>query len=251
MVADPRQRSPLAVVTGAAGGLGAAVAAHLGAAGFGIAAVDIDESALARTVAALGDDGIRAHPFIADIAAGGGVADLCSRIHAQLGAVSHLMNVAGILHRGGLGDTDEQAWRRTFDVNVSGPYLLTQALADDLREAPYGRVVNCTSISASVGYPFTAYAASKAALSNLTSSLLFAFWGSHVTVNAVAPGAMRTPMLDATLEAKMTAKTPTGEIVSADEVAAVMAFLASREASGVNGVTVTVDGGATAVFSYA
>ncbi|GGG29938.1 dehydrogenase [Rhodococcoides trifolii] len=242
--------SPLALLTGAGGGLGAAIARRLAASGTGVACVDVDGHAVEATVASLSGYGVPCAGFVADISNPNGVDELHRAVGDTLGPVSHVLNVAGILHRGGLGNTDFDMWKRVLDVNVTGPFLLVQAFADQLRAAPYGRVINCASIGGTTGYPFTAYAASKAALSNMTGSLLFDFWGSDVTVNAVAPGAMRTPMLDASAESAMIGKTPSGKIVTADDVAAVFEFLASAASSGINGVTITVDGGATAQFSY-
>lgn len=241
---------PLALITGAGGGLGAAIAQRLARAGLAVACVDVDKVSAENTATALTNQGHTAAAFAADISDPDQVAELRQAVTESMGTVSHVLNVAGILHRGGLSDTDADTWRRVIDVNVTGPFLLIQAFADQLRAAPFGRVINCASIGGGTGYPFTAYAASKAALSNLTSSLLFDFWGTNVTVNAVAPGAMRTPMLDTSAESTMVAKTPSGRIVSADDVAAVFSFLAGEDSSGINGVTLTVDGGATAQFSY-
>ncbi|RZK72853.1 MAG: SDR family oxidoreductase, partial [Rhodococcus sp. (in: high G+C Gram-positive bacteria)] len=161
-----------------------------------------------------------------------------------------LVNIAGILRRTHLADTTADSWRQVMDVNVTAPFLLTQAFADDLKAAEYGRVINCASFAGTRGYEYSAYAASKAALINLTSSLMFDFWGTAVTVNAVAPGAMVTPMLDRPAAERMAAKTPTGRILDPDDVAAVIGFIAGRASRGVNGTTTVIDGGASLLFSY-
>ncbi|GAB89597.1 SDR family NAD(P)-dependent oxidoreductase [Gordonia rhizosphera] len=243
--------SPITLITGAAGGLGQAVVARFADIGHTIVAVDLNSDALAACADRhrAGPGGIHVMP--ADLTDPGAIVDLGDRVHREVGAVDNLLNIAGYLHRGAMADTDVDTWGRTLDVNVTAPFLLTKAFRDDLRTTPRGRIVNCSSISATVGYPLPAYAASKAALSSLTRSLLFDFWGTNTTVNAVAPGAMRTPMVDIANEDKMVAKTPAGRIVTPEDVAATIAFLASDDARGINGTTVTIDGGATAIFSYA
>lgn len=243
--------SPVAVVTGAGGGLGAVTAKTLGTdLGLAVACVDIDEAGATRTAEELRSAGIEAAAFAVDITSESAAASLVEAVHAELGSVSHLINIAGILRRTHLADTDAASWRQVMDVNVTAPFLLTQAFADDLRNAEYGRVVNCASFAGTRGYEYPAYAASKAALINLTSSLLFDFWDTAVTVNAVAPGAMDTPMLDRAAADRMAAKTPTGRILDPEDVAAVIGFLAGPASRGVNGTTTVIDGGASLLFSY-
>lgn len=242
--------SPVAVVTGAGGGLGAITASILGTLGLTVACVDIDEVAALRTADALSRDGVASAAYGVDITSESAAGTLVEQVHADLGSVSHLVNIAGILRRTHLADTDAKSWRQVMDVNVTAPFLLTQAFAGDLRNAEYGRVINCASFAGTRGYEYPAYAASKAALINLTSSLMFDFWGTAVTVNAVAPGAMDTPMLDRAAAERMAAKTPTGRILDPEDVAAVIGFLAGRSSLGVNGTTTVIDGGASLLFSY-
>ncbi|BAH51367.1 SDR family NAD(P)-dependent oxidoreductase [Rhodococcus opacus] len=241
---------PVAVVTGAGGGLGTVTATVLGELGLAVACVDIDEAAAKRTATELGNNGVTSAAYGVDITSESAAGSLVDAVHADLGPVSHLVNIAGILRRTHLADTTADSWRQVMDVNVTAPFLLTQAFADDLKAAEYGRVINCASFAGTRGYEYPAYAASKAALINLTSSLMFDFWGTAVTVNAVAPGAMVTPMLDRPAAERMAAKTPTGRILDPDDVAAVIGFLAGRASRGVNGTTTVIDGGASLLFSY-
>ncbi|MDF3306448.1 SDR family NAD(P)-dependent oxidoreductase [Rhodococcus sp. T2V] len=245
-----RHTAPVAVVTGAGGGLGAITAALLGELGLKVACVDIDEVAAKRTATELNDSGVTSTAYGVDVTSESAAGALVDAVHADLGQVSHLVNIAGILRRTHLADTTADSWRQVLDVNVTAPFLLTQAFAGDLRAAEYGRVINCASFAGTRGYEYPAYAASKAALINLTSSLMFDFWGTAVTVNAVAPGAMDTPMLDRPAAQRMAAKTPTGRILDPDDVAAVIAFFAGRSSRGVNGTTTVIDGGASLLFSY-
>ncbi|GAF47685.1 MULTISPECIES: SDR family NAD(P)-dependent oxidoreductase [Rhodococcus] len=241
---------PVAVVTGAGGGLGAVTATVLGELGLAVACVDIDEVAAKRTATELGNNGVTSTAYGVDVTSESAASSLVDTVHADLGHVSHLVNIAGILRRTHLADTTAGSWRQVMDVNVTAPFLLTQAFAVDLKAAEYGRVINCASFAGTRGYEYPAYAASKAALINLTSSLMFDFWGTAVTVNAVAPGAMVTPMLDRPAAERMAAKTPTGRILDPDDVAAVIGFLAGRTSRGVNGTTTVIDGGASLLFSY-
>ncbi|HEY5854225.1 MAG TPA: SDR family oxidoreductase [Aldersonia sp.] len=250
MSTDTGTTTPVAVVTGAGGGLGAVCARALAGTGLSVACVDIDETAATRTATEITATGVPAAAYAADITAESSVRALVDSIHADLGRVSHLVNTAGILHRTGLADTSAASWRQVLDVNVTAPFLLTQAFADDLRASRDARIINCASFAGTRGYEYPAYAASKAALINLTSSLMFDFWGTSVTVNAVAPGAMRTPMLDHAAAERMAAKTPTGRILDAEDVAAVVTFLAGPASRGVNGTTTVIDGGASLLFSY-
>ncbi|MFC9765192.1 SDR family NAD(P)-dependent oxidoreductase [Rhodococcus jostii] len=246
----PPVGQPVAVVTGAGGGLGAVTATVLGELGLAVACVDIDEVAAKRTATELGNNGVTSTAYGVDITSESAASSLVDAVHADLGHVSHLVNIAGILRRTHLADTTADSWRQVMDVNVTAPFLLTQAFAVDLKAAEYGRVINCASFAGTRGYEYPAYAASKAELINLTSSLMFDFWGTAVTVNAVAPGAMVTPMLDRPAAERMAAKTPTGRILDPDDVAAVIGFLAGRTSRGVNGTTTVIDGGASLLFSY-
>jgi 2-hydroxycyclohexanecarboxyl-CoA dehydrogenase len=240
----------VAVVTGAARGLGSKVALRLAEAGQRVACVDVDQGAADRTAALINELGYRACGYGVDVTSAAAVTQLRDAIAEHLGPVRSVLNIAGVIHRGSVTKTDEATWRHVIDVNLTGPFLIINAFAEDLRRAEHGRIINCSSISAGTGYPFAAYAASKAGLSSLTRSALFDFWGTQVTVNAVCPGAMDTPMLDRDAAPRMSARTPNGRLTTDDDVAAVFGFLNSTAAQAVNGVTLTVDGGATAVFSY-
>jgi 2-hydroxycyclohexanecarboxyl-CoA dehydrogenase len=240
----------VAVITGAGGGLGTATARALSAAGYAIACVDVNAVAAQAIADELVGSGGSAVAVGADLCSDDAIAALPATVHDALGPVSHLVNLAGMLNRTGLADTDASSWRQTMDLNVTAPFFLTKAFAADLRSAPYGRVINCASFAGTRGYEFTGYAASKAALINLTSSLMFDFWGTAVTINAVAPGAMNTPMLNRAAAELMAERTPTGRILDPEDVASVIAFLASPASKGLNGTTTVIDGGASLLFTY-
>lgn len=240
----------VAVVTGAAGGLGRAVAERLAAGGAAVACADVSPQAAEVTAASINAAGGRAVALPVDVSSEDSLARLREQVHAALGPADMLVNVAGILVRQQLDAADAASFRRVLDVNLVGTYLAVRAFAADMVSRGWGRVVNIGSIAAVTGYPYPAYAASKAGVVNLTRSLLIDFWGTGVTVNAVCPGAMDTPMMDHAARAAMERRTPAGRVVSPAEVAAVVDFLTSAEAGCVNGASIVVDGGATSVFRY-
>jgi NAD(P)-dependent dehydrogenase (short-subunit alcohol dehydrogenase family) len=172
-------------------------------------------------------------------------------VHDELGPVDMAFNIAGILESKGLRGTDAATFRRILDVNVIGTHNVTRAFGPDMTGRGWGRVVNVGSIASVTGFPTLAYAASKAAVVGLTRSLLHAFWGTGVTVNAACPGAMDTPMMNRDLIDAAVRKTPAARIVPPEEVAAVFEFFASEQSASINGQILVIDGGATSVFDYA
>ncbi len=237
-----------ALVTGAAGGLGREVVSRFLDRGAEVVAVDVSIDALDAAAEAWGAE--RVHLRACDLSDEAACRALTDEVLSSIGPIDVLANIAGILQRSGLVDTTAGDFRRILEINLVAPFELSQAFVPHMVKRGWGRVLNCTSIGGRSGYPFTAYSASKAALINLTKSLLHDTWGSGVTVNSVSPGAMVTPMLNHSARAQMTEKTPSGSIASAQDVAAAFDFLASPDAQGINGVDLVVDGGATAVFAY-
>jgi 3-oxoacyl-[acyl-carrier protein] reductase len=161
-----------------------------------------------------------------------------------------IFNVAGVLDRRGLSMSVDD-FRALIDVNLVGTYAVTRCFAADLVDLGWGRIVNVASIAAVSGYPALAYAASKAGIVSLTRSLLHDLWGTGVTVNAICPGAMVTPMMDPTILEQVLSRTPAGGPVAPEVVAAAFEFFASDTSGSVNGQVLVIDGGATSVFSYA
>jgi NAD(P)-dependent dehydrogenase (short-subunit alcohol dehydrogenase family) len=240
----------VAVVTGAAGGLGRAVAGRLAIGGAAVACADVSQQAAEATAASIMAAGGSAVGLHVDISSETSLTQLRAQVHEALGPADMLMNIAGILLREQLDTAGADSFRRVVDVNLVGTYLATRTFAADMVDRDWGRVVNIASIAGMTGYPYPAYAASKAGIVNLTRSLLIDFWGTGVTVNAVCPGAMDTPMMDHTARLAMERKTPAGRVVPPAEVAALVDFLASTEAGCVNGASIVVDGGATSVVRY-
>jgi NAD(P)-dependent dehydrogenase (short-subunit alcohol dehydrogenase family) len=246
----PGHSGRVAVVTGAGGGLGRVTALRLSAGGARVACSDVDENAVAETVSLVEKAGGEATATRVDITLPDDVQRWRESVVATLGAPSLVLNVAGALDRRMMADLEFPAFMRSLEINAGGPYLVTRTFSDDLRAHGAGRVVNVASIAGFTGYPYPGYAASKAAVLNLTRTLLLDFWGSGVTVNAVCPGAMDTPMIKRDAIPAMEAKTPLGRVATAEDVAGVIEFLCSDAAACVNGASIVVDGGATAVFRY-
>jgi NAD(P)-dependent dehydrogenase (short-subunit alcohol dehydrogenase family) len=238
------------LVAGAGGGLGRAVARRFAAGAEPVVCVDLDADAACRAAAEVADAGGEAAWFGTDLTDDDAVAGLRASLAAAALRPRVVINAAGVLVRRQLADTDTRTFRRVLEVNVVGAFNVVRAFAADLRAADAGRLINVASIAGTTGYPFPAYATSKAALINLTRALVLDFWGTGVTANAVCPGAMDTPMLDRSAIDAFVSRTPTSRVVTPEEVAGVCAFLASPDAAGINGQTVVVDGGATAYFSY-
>jgi len=239
-----------AVVTGAGGGLGGAIARRLAEAGAHISCGDLDGESALRTTRQISEAGGVATGFTVNVTDEDRVCQWRDEVVAEHGPASILVNVAGAIERRLLLECDHETFMRAVDINLGGTYTTIRAFAPDLIAAGNGRVVNIASVAGITGYPFPSYAASKAAVVNLSRSLLTDFWGTGVTVNSICPGAMDTAMFNTDLIPEMTSRTPLGRIVTVDEVAAVAEFLCLDIAAGVNGTAITVDGGATAVIKY-
>jgi 2-dehydro-3-deoxy-L-rhamnonate dehydrogenase (NAD+) len=234
----------VALVTGGGRGIGAGIARRLHAAGARIAVFDRDP-ALARSVAAE-LDGL---DLAGDVCVEDQVADAVTDTETRLGPLSILVNNAGIT-----GRTD-QSWnlgvdevREVFDVNMIGPFLFCKAAVPRMLARGYGRIVNVASIAGKEGNPtLMPYSASKAAVIAMTKSLAKELAGKgNVTVNAIAPAVIRTDILDGVAPATveyMISKIPMGRTGTIEEVAALVHYLASPEASFTTGQCYDISGG--------
>ncbi len=254
----------VALVTGAASGIGRATAVRLASEGAKIGVVDRDEAGAAATVQLIRDAGGSAAAFACDVASSTAVAATVAAIAAGLGSVDVLVNVAGIGDTAGLdgvaGVSDER-WNAVLAVNLSGPFYLSRAVLPAMVERGRGAIVNVSSLagrskSAMGGY---AYSSSKAGLLGLTRHLAFDYGPKGVRVNAICPGGVDTPMLraagvrEARSEAEQAARAarmaayqffmPIKRVSQPEEQAAAIAFLASDDASYINGVSLDVNGG--------
>jgi NAD(P)-dependent dehydrogenase (short-subunit alcohol dehydrogenase family) len=240
-----------ALVTGSTSGIGRAAAEALAELGAQVAVSGRDEARGGEVVAAIRDRGGRAHFVAADLTSAAGALGLAGRATAALGGtVDVLVNNAGIYPPGSTPQTDEPTFDTTYALNVKAPYFLTGALAPPMAERGYGAIVNVSTMAAHYGEPgLGLYGSSKAALELLTRAWAAEFGPRGVRVNAVVPGPTRTAGTSVMADAveHLAATTIAGRLASPEEIAAAIAFLASDEASYIQGAIVAVDGGRTAI----
>jgi NAD(P)-dependent dehydrogenase (short-subunit alcohol dehydrogenase family) len=232
-----------ALVTGGASGIGAAVVATLRDRGARTAALDLDVSGVPEGVLALEVD-------VRDDAA---VRAAVDRSVAELGGLDVLVNNAGIGAQGTVEDNDDAEWTRVLDVNLLGMVRVSRAALPHLRRSPAAAVVNTCSVAATVGLPQRAlYSASKGAVLALTRAMAADHLREGIRVNCVNPGTADTPWVGRLLDAAddpaaeraaLEARQPHGRLVSAEEVAHAVAYLAGPSAGSTTGVAVAVDGG--------
>ncbi len=247
----PRRRS--AIVTGAARGIGAAVARRLAQDGLPVGVVDVREVDCAATVEAIRAAGARALAVEADVAHEAAVADAVARVAAELGPPTVLVNNAGIARAASLVDTTTEEWDRVLAVDLRGAFLAARATAPHMLDAGWGRIVTVSSVSAHGDPGRVSYASAKAGLHGLAYTLALELGPHGVTSNAIAPGFIATAMTAATArrlgrdvaehERLAAAAIPVRRIGRPEDVAHAAAFLASAEAGFVNGQVLHVAGG--------
>ncbi|HEX2115516.1 MAG TPA: SDR family NAD(P)-dependent oxidoreductase [Alphaproteobacteria bacterium] len=244
----------VALLTGAATGIGAHSARVLAEAGAHVVVTDLDFNGATRLAEAIKKDGFGAEAHMLDVTDEAGVPKLIDAIAALHGRLDILVNNAGAAARVASEDMPTETWEKVIAVNLTGAFRCARAAGRHMLDAGAGAVINISSIMGLVGgalYPNPAYHASKGALVNWTRALALEWAARGVRVNAVAPAFVRTPFTDKLLsDPKMveaiTAQTPLGRLIETREVADAVLFLASDAASGITGVTLPVDGGWTA-----
>ena len=242
----------VALITGAASGMGRAVSIRLAAEGAEVFAVDVNDDGLAETASAIASSGGRIEMLHCDLSS---VAD-CRAAAAgcvdTLGRIDVLGNIAGISWQDRVADVTEEGWDRMFDVNVKGVFFLTQAALPHLLESG-GNIVNIASNAGLMGMAYTApYCATKGAVVQLTKALAMELSKTPVRVNAIAPGGVDTPMIrnyrqvtdgDRHLVRRTIAFKPMSQ---PEHIAALFAFVASDDCPGIHGAILSADGGLTA-----
>ena len=237
----------VALVTGAARGIGAATAVALAEAGARVAVVDRDGDGIERTADAIGRAGSDALAIPADVTDVPAMERAVDTVVAEWGRLDVLVNNAGIVRDATLGKVSDEDWTATLDVNLRGAIIGTRAALRPMRAAGAGRILSATSVVARMGnYGQTAYAASKAGIIGLTRAWARELGPLGITANAVAPGFIDTDMAKGVPEKVLSAlleRTAARRLGRPEEVAAVYVFLASDLASFMNGAVVGVDGG--------
>ena len=234
-----------AIVTGAATGIGEAIARRLAAAGAVIAVADLDVEG-ARAMA--GSIGNGAFPVRIDIASSDSVREAVGETLARRGQIDILVNNAGIAGRAApLEEQTDEDWQQIIAVNLTGVFNCCRAVIGHMRARKYGRIVSIASIAGKEGNPnMTGYSATKAAVIGFTKSLAKEVATEGVCVNAVAPAVVRTRILDQLTEAQidyMTQRIPMRRTGKPEEIAAVVHFLASPDCSFVTGQCYDASGG--------
>jgi len=232
----------VAVVTGGASGIGAAIAARLAGGGASVAVLDLTADADGEHF------GVRA-----DIGDDASVRTAIGSVGDRFGRIDILINNAGIGAQGTVADNTDDEWAHVLDVNVVGIARVTRAALPWLRDSPAAAIVNTSSIAATAGLPQRAlYSASKGAVLALTRAMAADHIREGIRVNCVSPGTADTPWVARLLDSAadpgaereaLNARQPHGRLVSADEVADAVAYLASPRSGSTTGVSLAVDGG--------
>lgn len=232
----------VALVTGAAGGQGWAIAKRLCAEGYSVAACDRRAGQLASVVDELGDDGLIGIEL--DVTSPEQWYAVVEEVAGRFGSLSTLVNNAGLLHRASLADETPEDFETSWRVNCLGAFLGMQAALDWLGEATNAAIVNICSTGAVRPFPrHCAYGSSKWALRGLTQTAAAELGPSGIRVNAIFPGPIATPMLDDVTQARLAATAMFGRLGRPREIADAVAFLVSEEASFITGSELVVDGG--------
>lgn len=251
------QKSQVAVVTGAASGIGRATALRLAREGYGLALLDVDAGGLDATVATVQDAGGEAQAFAVDVTSADDLDAVVGEIANALGAPTHLVNVAGVGVAATVLETTDEDWSRVININLTGPFLLTRAVLPLMLDNGYGVVVNVASTAALVGIPArAAYCASKAGVVGLTRAIAADHSAQGIRCVAICPGTVETEWIakilatapdPAAARARMADRQLDGRLGTPEEIAATIAFVASEDGRFFNGAALVVDGGMTAV----
>jgi len=233
----------VAVVTGGGSGIGAAVTAELRSRGGRVGVLDLDPGKPA--------DGLL--PVVADVAGRDSLERAMDQVAAEFGGIDILINNAGISAVGTVEANDDAEWQRVLDVNVVGIARATTAALPHLRRSGHAAIVNTSSIAATAGLvQRVLYSASKGAVHAMTLAMAADLVGEGIRVNCVAPGTVDTPWVARLLartedpageKERLAARQPTGRLVTAQQVATAIAYLASPDSGATTGVSLAVDGG--------
>jgi NAD(P)-dependent dehydrogenase (short-subunit alcohol dehydrogenase family) len=243
-----RFRDKVVLVTGAGQGLGRAVTSRLVSEGAAVGALDRDREAAAAVVSAIERDGGRALVVEADVSNRDEVRAGVASCLERFGRIDALVNNAGIGRLTPFLESTDGEWRELFEVNLLGSFIVAQEVARDMAKRGSGRIVNVASICAHwANSTATAYSASKAGILALTRGIAMELGPLGITCNAISPGPFETEMLHSLLseeeKQKRFARSPARRFAKVEEIAAAIAFLASDDASYVNGAVLNIDGG--------
>lgn len=233
-----------ALVTGATGGIGGAIAEALHRQGATVALSGTREAVLQEVAAKLGS---RTHVVSCNLGDAEAVNGLIAKAEAAMGQVDILVNNAGITRDGLAMRMKDEDWQTVLDINLSAAFRLSRAAFKGMMKRRWGRIISITSVVGATGNPGQAnYAAAKAGLTGMTKALAQEVASRNITVNCVAPGLIQTAMTDVLNDQQkdvISQRIPAGRLGQSPEVAAAVVYLASQEAAYVTGQTIHVNGG--------
>jgi len=237
----------VALVTGGASGIGAAITETFSAQGARLAVVDLNADAAADQARRLGDE---SRPFACDVSSESSVAAAVDAVLAAYGRIDVLVNSAGVVMLAPAEELTLAAWKTTFDVNLTGMFLMSQAVGRHMLEAGGGKIINLASQAGSVALDqHVAYCASKFGVIGLTKVLASEWAGRGVTANTISPTVVLTELgrkaWDGPKGDALKQLIPTGRFALPEEIAATALFLASSASDMINGADILVDGGYT------
>jgi NAD(P)-dependent dehydrogenase (short-subunit alcohol dehydrogenase family) len=236
----------VAIVTGAAKGIGASIAKLLSERGAHTAIVDIDESEAASTCEEIRSKNGKALFFAGDVTKSEFANEITEKLTKDFGQVHILVNNAGIIRDGFISKISEKDWEDVMDVNLKAPFLFSKAVSEKMRENQFGKIVNIISRAWLGNVGQSNYSASKGGLVSLTRTLALELARYQINVNGVAPGLIDTPMTKALPEKvkdKLISLQPTKKMGTTKDIAEAVSFLASDKSNFITGQILHVDGG--------
>jgi NAD(P)-dependent dehydrogenase (short-subunit alcohol dehydrogenase family) len=243
-----RLAGEVALITGGSGGIGRATAIRLAGEGAAVAILDQDEAGATAVAGEITASGRPAIAIACDVRDRGRVREAVASVVEHFGRLTVLVNNAGIIRLAPFLETTDELWSHVLGVNLTGMFIVAQEAARQMAAQQHGRIVNMASASARIAHSGqTAYATSKAGIEAMTRAMAFELAPAGITVNAVAPGTIVTGFSGGSLSEQAAAervrRIPAGRFGDPDEVASVIAFLASADAAYVTGTVVSIDGG--------
>jgi len=242
-------KDKVGIITGGSSGIGLAIAQTLGYAGVKIAVVNRTEAAGKEAAVRLGEEGIEAIAFPCDVSIKEDVEAMVEAVEETLGNVGILVNSAGINLRKKALEFDPAEWDQILDINLKGTFLTCQTVGRRMVERCSGHIVNISSIAAFIGLADRApYCASKGGVSQLTKVLAIEWATSGVTVNAIGPGYVRTPLItellgDSNFQKTVHTQVPMKRIAETEDLQGILLVLCSKAGAYITGQTIYVDGG--------